>query len=70
MKTKEVKVVPYMLIGHCEECDGELEATGTVFMTYPAIYEYKCKKCGHVQESSTLLNTVYYKPVTECKKKK
>ncbi len=70
MKTKEVKMVPYMLVGYCEECGGELEPTGTVFLTYPAIYEYRCKKCGHVQESETQLNEVYYKAEAACRKKK
>ena len=70
MKTKEVKVDTYILVGYCDECGGELEATGMVFTTYPAIYEYKCKKCGHLQESDTPLNTPYYKPKTYSKKEK
>lgn len=69
MKTKEVKVEPYMKIGYCSKCGGELVPTGTVFLTYPAIHEYKCSKCGELDESTEEFNKVYYKPV-ESKKKK
>lgn len=69
MKTKEAKVEPYIKIGYCDKCGGELVPTGTVFTTYPAIYEYRCSKCGELDESTEELNRVYYKPV-ESKKKK
>lgn len=61
MNIKEIKVTPYMKIGFCEKCGGELVPTGTVFCTYPAIYEYKCSKCGNIEESKEKLNQIFYK---------
>ena len=61
MKIKEVKVVPYMKVGYCEKCGAEMVPTGSVFLTYPAIYEYKCSECGNIEESREELNSVFYK---------
>ena len=61
MKLKEVKVTPYVRLGYCEKCGGKLVATGTTFLTYPAIYEYKCESCGNLEESTIKLNEVFYK---------
>lgn len=68
MKVKEVKVEPYMLLGYCDKCGGEMRPTGVVFTTYPAIYQYKCSECGHIDESNENLNVVYYKHVEKKKK--
>lgn len=63
MKINRVKVQPYMNIGYCEECGGEMVPTGTVYLTYPASYEYKCSKCGAIVESDIELNKVYYREI-------
>ena len=68
MKVKEVKVEPYMMLGYCDKCGGEMQPTGVVFTTYPEIYQYKCSKCGNIEESSENLNMVYYKHVEKKKK--
>jgi hypothetical protein len=37
------------MINICD-CGGELKTTGIAFATYPSIVQYKCIKCGKIEE--------------------
>ena len=63
MKIEKVKITPYVKVGYCEKCGGRLKATGMVFLTYPAIYEYKCTECGNIEESKEKLDEIVYEEV-------
>lgn len=58
-KIKEVKA--YSVTMPCSKCDGEMEFTGSSYMTIPLYNIHKCNKCGCIEEFS---DAIY--PRIEC----
>lgn len=46
--SKDVKVVKVSM--PCSKCDGEMEFTGTSYITSPPYNIHRCNKCGYEEE--------------------
>lgn len=65
VKEKSAKV--YVEHLYCDKCGTEMEHTGVVINTYPAIYPYKCPKCGWEVEMSELYPKTVFKESSTAK---
>lgn len=58
-KRRKVKSI-YNIFLTCSCGSQRVEPTGTVYTIYPALYEYKCMKCGKVETSRISYPYLYY----------
>lgn len=52
MPLKKRKVTGMYLVDmYCDKCGEPMEISPMVLSSYPPIYQYNCKKCGHTASS-------------------
>ena len=58
---QEVKTYRVRML--CDECNGEMKATGETLMTYPPKYIHKCELCGLVVTYAVSYPYIIYEEV-------
>lgn len=59
--SKEVRVFQDCL--YCDNCNTEMESTGSVFTSCPPLFEYICPKCGKKVNKHERYPSISYKPL-------
>ena len=63
MKVEKTPMKTVRVRAYCNDCEGEMEYTGTTFTVHPPLYEHKCSSCGKKENSHNLYPDVVFEDI-------